>query len=65
MGDVAKGAKIFKQKCLQCHVVEKGVNKTGPSLHGIVGRASGSVGGFAYSAANQNSGEFRPVTSSC
>merc|ERR1711924_294372 len=56
MGDVTKGAKIFKQKCLQCHVVEKGVNKTGPSLHGIVGRTSGSVAGFAYSEANKKSG---------
>merc|ERR1712167_513374 len=55
-GDPKKGAKIFKQKCLQCHVVEKGVNKTGPSLYGIVGRKSGSVAGFAYSTANQNSG---------
>lgn len=24
MGDVAKGAKIFKTKCAQCHVVGKG-----------------------------------------
>lgn len=24
MGDVAKGAKIFKTKCAQCHVVEAG-----------------------------------------
>lgn len=24
MGDVAKGAKIFKTKCAQCHTVEKG-----------------------------------------
>ena len=23
MGDAAKGAKIFKTKCAQCHVVEK------------------------------------------
>jgi cytochrome c2 len=23
MGDVAKGAKIFKTKCAQCHTVEK------------------------------------------
>lgn len=22
-GDVAKGAKIFKQRCAQCHTVEK------------------------------------------
>lgn len=23
MGDAAKGAKVFKTKCAQCHVVEK------------------------------------------
>ncbi len=23
-GDIAKGAKIFKTKCAQCHTVEKG-----------------------------------------
>ena len=32
------------------------MNKQGPNLHGIIGRTSGSVDGFAYSAANKNSG---------
>jgi cytochrome c len=54
-GDPVAGAVIFKQ-CGVCHVVTPGVNKVGPSLHGIIGRHSGSIPGFHYSAANKNSG---------
>merc|ERR1711966_170390 len=37
--------------------VEKGAkNGQGPNLWGIIGRESGQVAGFAYSAANKNSG---------
>jgi len=56
-GDAKKGAKLFKAKCAQCHTCEaNGNNKQGPALHGVFGRASGSVDGFPYSEANQNSG---------
>lgn len=48
--DVAKGEKVFG-KCKACHTVEAGKNKTGPSLHGVVGRPIGSVEGFGYSSA--------------
>lgn len=54
-GDAANGEKVFVQ-CKTCHVVEPGVNRIGPTLHGVVGRHSGSVPGFSYSAANKNSG---------
>lgn len=54
-GDAAKGKTAFAT-CQTCHAVEAGVNKIGPSLHGIVGRTAGSVAGYAYSPANKNSG---------
>jgi cytochrome c len=54
-GDAAKGATSFIT-CKTCHAIELGVNKIGPSLHGIVGRKAGSIAGFNYSAANKNSG---------
>ena len=49
-GDAAKGEKVFA-KCKACHEVEKGVNKVGPTLKGVVGRAAGSAEGFKYSEA--------------
>lgn len=54
-GDAGAGKIVFAQ-CQSCHSVEAGVNKTGPSLAGIVGRPAGSVAGFNYSPANKNSG---------
>jgi cytochrome c len=54
-GNPAAGKGVFAQ-CRTCHVTDPGVNKTGPSLAGIVGRHSGTIAGFAYSAGNANSG---------
>ncbi|OMJ15383.1 Cytochrome c [Smittium culicis] len=55
-GDAAKGAKLFKTRCATCHSVNEGANATGPSLYKIFNRVSGQVPGYAYTAANKNSG---------
>lgn len=54
-GDETHGMAIFTQ-CKACHVIDAGVNRIGPSLHGIIGRAAGQIAGFSYSAANKGSG---------
>lgn len=53
-GNAAAGKAAFAQ-CRACHVTDSGVNKTGPSLNGIIGSKSGSVAGFNYSPANASS----------
>ncbi len=54
-GDAVKGKATFVT-CQTCHAGEAGVNKIGPSLYGIVGRHSGSIADYTYSAANKSSG---------
>lgn len=49
-GDAAKGEKVFA-KCKACHEVEKGVNKVGPTLKGVVGRKAASIADYKYSDA--------------
>ena len=41
-GDAAAGEKVFAQ-CKACHEVEKGVNKVGPTLKGVIGRPVAST----------------------
>ena len=48
--DPAAGQKIFQTQCGICHAVEAGQNRIGPTLFGVVGRRSGSVPGFNYTA---------------
>jgi len=54
-GNAATGRRVFV-RCQACHVMDEGVNRSGPSLHGIFGRTAGTVEGFRYSNANANSG---------
>ena len=54
-GDPAKG-KIAFMTCQTCHSIDAGVNKIGPSLHAVVGRAAGTIANFTYSTANKTSG---------
>jgi len=55
-GDAAKGGTVFNEECADCHSIKEGKNKKGPSLFGVVGRASGSNADFNYSAAMKASG---------
>ena len=51
--DAAAGENVFKRVCATCHnPTAEGPRKLGPTLHGIVGRKSGSIEGFRYSKAN-------------
>ena len=47
-GDIKKGEKFFK-KCKQCHSLEEGKKKIGPSLYQIVGKKAASQDNFKYS----------------
>jgi cytochrome c len=54
--DAAAGEKVFVQ-CKACHQIgENAKNAVGPVLNGVIGRHSGTVEGYSYSAANKNSG---------
>ncbi|HJS85114.1 MAG TPA: cytochrome c family protein [Acetobacteraceae bacterium] len=50
-GDAAAGKTVFTQNCAICHSTDAGVNKIGPSLHGVVGRKAGSLSDYTYSPA--------------
>jgi cytochrome c len=49
--DPAAGQAIFDHTCRNCHSIEVGVNKVGPTLWHVIGRPSASVDGYAYSDA--------------
>ena len=54
--DAAAGEKVFGV-CKACHQVgETAKNSVGPNLNGLIGRKSGTVAGYNYSAANKDSG---------
>src|SRR6478672_12582507 len=56
-GDAEAGKAAFNRRCAVCHSVAAGQNKVGPSLHGVVGRASGTAPNFNYSPAMKSAGK--------
>jgi cytochrome c len=52
-GDAARGEEAYSRLCIGCHSIEE--NRIGPKHRGVVGRRVGSVEGFKYSAALQQS----------
>lgn len=54
--DSAAQGKAMFAICAACHSLDPGVNKIGPSLHGIIGRKAGSEPGYSYSSAMKNAG---------
>jgi len=46
----------FNGHCRECHSFDKGDNRLGPTLYGVVGRKAGTVPGFAYSNSVKDSG---------
>ena len=55
-GDPIAGQAIFKSQCSACHSPVAGKNLVGPSLSAVVGRTTGQIAGFHYSAANKAAG---------
>jgi cytochrome c len=53
MGDAARGAEIFKRKCVYCHNVANDENLHGPYLHKLFGRKAGIAEGFPFSKAHR------------
>lgn len=47
--DAGSGRALFERTCQNCHSVEIGVNKVGPSLWNVVGRQPAAVPDFVYS----------------
>jgi cytochrome c len=47
------GKELFEKRCGGCHALDR--DKEGPKLHGVYGRAAGSMDSFQYSEALKKS----------
>lgn len=60
--DAAHGKQVFA-RCAACHDLNTGKSMIGPSLKGIIGRTSGTVAGYSYSAAMKTKAvKWNPAT---
>jgi cytochrome c len=50
------GKLAFNNGCRTCHSFKPGDNRLGPSLHGVLGRKAGTLEGYGFSSAMQQSG---------
>lgn len=51
-----EGKLAFNNACRTCHSFKPNDNRLGPTLHGIVGRKSGTLEGFQFSSAMKSAG---------
>jgi len=54
--EAAARGEALRDNCTACHALERPSNMVGPHLVGVVGRAAGSLDGYAYSDALRTSG---------
>jgi cytochrome c len=47
--DADNGKAVFQKTCANCHTIEIGLNKVGPTLWAVVGRPVASVPDYDYS----------------
>jgi len=52
-GNAERGRDLYESRCIGCHSLD--ANRIGPRHRGVHGRKAGSVPGFTYSPALQNS----------
>lgn len=52
-GDASRGQKLYETRCIACHSLDH--NRVGPAHGGVFGRQAGTVPGYEYSVALEQS----------